>query len=220
VTGGAVLSRSLEILLAVALLVGGALVSQSMWKKADLTREHNRLMQKTGQLVITDPTKVHMRALDTGDPLHFAWRAYFPANYNFAYNLGGGSSGWGTQSDPWEGILRVRLREVDGHMRLYYRFIGGSGLSSTADGMQTLMKEDPALLQKLRVEQLAKDGPVTFGADEVRTLLKITLPDEMLPSAKQKLKSWEYKKLTPTIEWIRFGPHGVLEKEMQAQRGQ
>jgi hypothetical protein len=214
-----VISRSIEILLALAVLSGALLVSQSIWKRAELAREHDRLMQKTGQLVITDPTKVHLRALDTGDPLHFAWRAYFPANYNFAYNLTGGSSGWGTQSDPWEGILRVRLREVDGHMRLYYRFIGGSGLSSTASGLQKLLKEDPGLLQRLRVEQLAKDGPVTFAADEVQTLIKITLPDEMLPSAKQKLERWEYEKLTPEIEWIRFGPHGTLEKEIQARRG-
>jgi hypothetical protein len=209
----------MEVLLFIALLIGAVLVSQSIWKKAELTREHDRLMQKTGDLVITDPTKVHMRALDTGEPLHFAWRAYFPANYNFGYTSRGGS-GWGTQSEPWEGILRVRMREVDGNMQLYYRFIGGSGLRSMGSGgLKELQKKHPDLLNQLQVEQLASDGPITFPPEETQTLIKITLPEYLIPDDKKKRKSWEYQQLVPALEWIRIGPHEVLEKEAK-ERGE
>jgi hypothetical protein len=213
-----VISRSFEILLVVALIVGGLLVSQSIFKKADLTREHDRLMQKTGQLTVGDPTRVHLRALETGEPMSYAWRAYFPPNYSFGYTCSSGSGGMGSHSDAWEGILRVRFREIDGNLQLYYRFAGGSGLRSFgSSGFRELRKANPDLPKQLVVEQLAKDGPVDFATDEMQTLIKIKLPEELLPEAKKKLGDWEYKRLEKNLEWIRVGPYDKLQREARAR---
>jgi hypothetical protein len=73
------------------------------------------------------------------------------------------------------------------------------------------------LLKRLVAEQLAKEGPVDFAADETLTLLKIMLPEELLPEAKEKLGDWEYKRLEKSLEWIRIGPYDKLQRESKAR---
>lgn len=106
------MQRIFEITLLVVIVVGGVVLWRTTVQRDELQREHDRLSAKIGVLVIKDPAQVHLRAIDTGDPMHFAWRAYFPANYRWSYTSKSGSGG-SSSSSPMETILRVRLREID-----------------------------------------------------------------------------------------------------------
>jgi hypothetical protein len=206
------MQRVIEIVLILIIAIGGAFLLPILMKLYGLQRELDHLTQKTGCLTITDPTKVHIRAIDTGEPLHFAWQAYFPANYSFSYttNSGSGSNSHGL---PRETILRVRIREVDGRLMIYQRLGGGGGgaIGGSAKLIE-LLKEHPDALQKLRVERLAADGLMVFDVGESHTLLKISLPPDLQAEAKEKFEKREYNRIVPTVEWIRFGPAAVAEQ--------
>lgn len=210
------MQRIIEIVLIVVIVIGGFLLWRTTVQRDELQREHDRLAAKIGVLVIKDPAQVHIRAIDTGDPLSFAWRAYFPANYQWSYTTSSGSGG-SSSSSPQEAILRVRIREIDGQLMLYTRFCGGSGLMSIGSAkLLEILKKNPDALQNLVVECLAADGPISFAADEAQTLVKISLPPDLQAEAKQKLDKWEYQRVSPTLECVRFGPPGFTQREQAA----
>jgi hypothetical protein len=201
----------------VVIVIGGLALWRTTVQRDELQREHDRLAAKIGVLAIKDPAQVHIRAIDTGEPLNFAWRAYFPANYRWSYTTKSGSGGSSSSSLPQETILRVRIREIDGHLMLYTRFSGGSGLMSIGSAkLLEILKQNPDALKNFQIERLAADGPIAFDADEAQTLVKIALPADLQAEAKQKLQQWEYDRVAPTVEWIRFGPPGFAQREQAA----
>lgn len=212
------MQRILEIVLIVIIAIGGAFLLPILMQLHGLQRELDHLTQKTGCLTLTDPTKVHIRAIDTGEPLHFAWQAYFPANYSFSYTTKSGS-GSSARGLPVETILRVRIREVDGHLMIDKRLGGGGGSRSSAGSAKLieLLKEHPDALQKLRVERLAANGLMVFDVSETHTLLRISLPPELQAEAKEKFEKREYDRIVPTIEWIRFGPAAIAEQQAKGK---
>jgi len=212
------MQRVIEIALAVAILSGAVFLWRSTTKRSVLTREHERLADKVGRLQIKDPSKIHIQAIKTGDPLHFAWRAYFPPNYRYAYTCSSGG-GSGSMDSAWEGILRVRVREVNGQMLLYYRLQQGSGQRSFGSRkFAEFFKEHREQVKELQAEQLGADGLAVFDPSEVKTLIKISLPEELLPEAKKRLNDWEYNQLVPKLEWIRIGPEGFPEREREGAK--
>jgi len=106
------------------------------------------------------------------------------------------------------------VREVNGQLQLYYTFLQVSGLRSFGSGkLVEIFKERPNELGKLKVEQLAAKGLEIFDPSEIKTLIKLSLSDELLSEAKRRMKDWEYRNVTPQLEWIRFGPPGFRERE-------
>src|SRR6185436_11697936 len=73
--------RVLNLFLILVAVLGGLLAWQSGRERGRLQAECARLLAITGDLSIDDPSKVYIRALDTREPLHFAWRVYLPPNY-------------------------------------------------------------------------------------------------------------------------------------------
>lgn len=204
------MQRNLEIVLVIATLVGGVFLWRSAQQHAELTREYQRLAAKVGRLPVKDQTKVHILAMDTGDPQHFAWRAYFPANYHYSYTCSSGG-GSGSSGEPWEGILRVRFREIDGQNYLYYRLLQGSGLRSIGSGkLYEVLKEHPDLMHKLLVEQIGARELVTFDPSEVKTLIKLSLPADL---ANEMVDKKGMASEDAQVEWIRLGPPGFRERE-------
>ncbi len=55
-------------------LAEGVVAWQTGRERIRLTERHSQLVRVTGDFPIIDPTRVRVRALDTGEPLHFAWR--------------------------------------------------------------------------------------------------------------------------------------------------
>jgi hypothetical protein len=67
-------------------------------------------------------------------------------------------------------------------------------------------------LKKLRAEQLGKDGLVIVDPNEVTTLIKLSLSDELLAEAKEQLNEEDYREASAPLEWIRIGPQGFQER--------
>lgn len=198
--------RVLEILLLVVIAVGAVVYWRASSEREALQAEHKRLTTKVGELVITDPTKVHLRAIATGVPGSYAWRAYFPPKYKLHYQFkNGGGSSW--RSEAWEGILRVRLRNVDGQLVLYTRCGGGSSMQTLGNNgtvdVGELLKTHPDLLEQLHVVQLAQDETVIFPADENRTLFTLSVPEQLLSPEKRAKRA---NVLEAVLEEFRLGP--------------
>jgi hypothetical protein len=70
--------RVLDLYLLIAALIGGTLAWQTGRERSRLSEKYDEPARVTGDLPIADASKVHVRALDTGDPMHFAWRVYYP----------------------------------------------------------------------------------------------------------------------------------------------
>jgi hypothetical protein len=86
------LTRLLSLTLLVASLVGGLLALSAGREYQRLLAEHRRLERKVGNVPISDASQVHVRALKTGEPLHFAWRVYLPAGFHARWDSGRGYS--------------------------------------------------------------------------------------------------------------------------------
>ena len=88
-------ARAFDLILLLVALSGGLLALQNGRQLRQLRAEYERLSTITGDLPISDASKVHVRALETGERLHFAWRVYLPANYRAVVsNASGSSSSW------------------------------------------------------------------------------------------------------------------------------
>src|SRR5262245_45684962 len=80
---GGGLARSVLALLVLAVARAGAVLAwQAGRERARLAAHSDRLVAAAGELPADDPTWLCLKALDTGDPLHFAWRVHLPAKTN------------------------------------------------------------------------------------------------------------------------------------------
>jgi hypothetical protein len=194
-----------DLMLLVALIVGGGFAWQTARERARLAVDHERLVRATGNLPISDPTKAHFLALDTGEPLHFAWRVYLPANYPVKFRNREGAMGTGVGPNPQEFIARVRLREDhQGSWSIYQAFFGGSsreGLGSKQ--LSDLLRRGA---DKILVEQLGAKATATIEANESAVLLRLRLPEDMQAEARRSLPKYEQSRYIPDLFVLEFGP--------------
>ncbi len=198
--------RMLDGFLLVTLLVGGVLAWQSGRERSRWMEWHARLARATGDLVVADPSLVHFRALETGDPLHFAWRVYFPANYSqILSGSTGGVTRTGSSRRATEFLARVRFRPDDcGVIQVYTHFANGSSRSTLGD------KELAELLRdrwdKIRVEQVGAPKLAVIKPDQHAVLLRLTLADELQVEARKKLSAGEQQQFVPVLFELDLGP--------------
>ena len=193
-----------DAFLTLVIVVGVVFVWQSASERSRLQAEHGRLKRLTGELIPTDPTKIYVRAIDTADPLHFAWRVYFPPNYplNVRHTRGGSSSGW--NSEAVHAIFRVRLREVDGRWAAYHRFHFSSGLSSLDPQVGDFLREHP---EQLQVEQLGSERTEELDPASEFVLLKATLPEnETGTGTKEANRGANRSRHSEPVLHVRIGP--------------
>jgi hypothetical protein len=190
-----------------AILPGGFLAWQTGRERSRLEDRYGRMVRVAGDLPIADPTKVYIRAVDTGEPLHYAWRVHLPPNYTLIVRnrTGDGSSG---SSTSWslnsvEFIARARLREDEqGLMKIYTRF-HSSSMSGVGDrALAELLTAHPG---GIRVEKLGSSGIIVVEPDRSAVLLRLSLPDEFLGEARKGQPS-QGSKLDPVLFEIEFGP--------------
>lgn len=139
--------KLLDTILLVVTAIGGFLALRAAPEYGPLTQEYTPLVQITGDLSIGDPKKLHLSAIDTGDPMHFAWRVYLPPNFKWelrSISGRGSSSGSALSRDL---IARVRFRvDEEGALKVYTRFLGGSSVTRLGDErLATLLKNRPPL---------------------------------------------------------------------------
>jgi hypothetical protein len=170
----------IDVALVCLLIVGAFMAWRSGTERRRLEAHLAHLRSSVEEIELVDPTKVHIRAIDTKQPFHFAWRVYFPpafdAKISSRFTFSGGSSRSSSKStDAAHFIARVRIRKNDfGQWEIYEAFHQGSSLSSLGiPKIQELFdKHGDAIL----FEQLGASQTEVFAPHESRELLKILLP--------------------------------------------
>lgn len=202
--------RLLDAILLLAALAGGVVAWQTGREQARLRAKVERLTRSAGDLPVTDPSRIHVLALDTGEPLHFAWRVYLPAGYDLALVEGRRSGGVVSRSPAGsipsrELILRVRFREdAQGRLNLYRKNENYSSRGSFGD--DALAKVLHGRFEKVLVEQLGANAPVSVGVDEPQDLLRLTLPADMEAEFLKALPPDERAEHNPQFFTLSFGP--------------
>jgi hypothetical protein len=196
--------KAVDVLLLLLAICGGVAAWRTGLERRQLAATYDRLARVTGDLAITDPSKAHLLALETGEPLHFAWRVYLPPNYNVRLRsgLGGQSSSW--SSGSIEFIARVRIRQTDrGPLEIYTRFSGGSSLMSIGG---------PKLAELLRgrwndviVEQVGAGGLTALEPGKPAVLLRLKLPDDLAAQAKKVLPPHDVNRVVPVFYELTLG---------------
>jgi hypothetical protein len=202
--------RLLDWLLILALLSGGILACKTGWERSRLEARHALLARMTGDLPVTDPSKVYFQAIDTGEKLHFAWRVYLPPNYRHILSCraaGSSSLSTSTSSGPSELIARVRFREDEqGQPDVYEHFGGSSGRMGLGD--QALAELLHGRWDWLRVEQLGAPELAVLAPGDTAVLLRLTLPDDLEAEARKKLARSMQQSL-PVLFEIVLGPKAL-----------
>ncbi len=113
----------LDLFLILLALVGAYLALLTGIERASLTAHVTRVERRIGTFKITDPTLVQIQAVETDNPLEFAWRIYLPANYSTSivqsFDSAGSTSSWSTNVNPTEFMARVILHESNGLLECY-----------------------------------------------------------------------------------------------------
>ena len=173
--------RALNFMLLAAALVGVYFALKAEVEYRPLREYHRQLVAEVGLLPVGDPAKVHIVAIPTGEPLHYAWQMYVPAGYEKQWHSraghGSSSSSGGSDSEPHFDVVRVRLREQSpGNWQVWTKQRNSSSLMGfSAD---ELKKFGP--LESLQAAPLAADGVVVLEPDEVATLLRLPKTGEPL----------------------------------------
>jgi hypothetical protein len=203
----AALRRLVEVVLIVAIAIGGFLAWRTGHERDRLERSYDRLSRKAGELEIGDPTRVHFRAIQTGEPLHFAWRVYLPASYPARVHLRAGQSVGHdsvSRSQPQEFIARVRFREDEnGILHVFSKFAGGSNRVGVGD--QAFAKLLHGRWNEVLAEQLGADGMAAIDPDKLVTLLRLRLPPEIEGEAKTALAPEQQNGLVPVFLELQLG---------------
>jgi hypothetical protein len=196
-----------ELLLIVAIAIGGYLAWQTGQERGRLQQTFDRLARKAGDLEIGDPAWVHIRAIPTGEPLHFAWRVYLPASYQTDVHVKTGHStsrSYGSSSSSREFIARVRFREDEnGVLNVYAKFASGSTRMGVGDpAFATLLR---GRWNEVVAEQVGADELVAIEPDRPFTLLRLRLPEDLQEKAKTALSPDEHKQLVPIFFELEVG---------------
>lgn len=196
----------LELILVPFALVGVYLALQSGMERASFTAHVTRIEKKIGTFKITDPKLIHIQAVETENPLEFAWRIYLPANYSMkvvqSCDTAGATTSQSTRVTPTEFIARVMLRESNGLLECYSSFNASGSLQGFQGSLYAAAVREQ--FGRLKIEQLGKSGPTTYQPNEDLTLLKISLPPELLQSMKLNFTDPNSNTLTGEIIQVEF----------------
>jgi hypothetical protein len=196
--------RVIEILLILAIIPGAFLAWRTGGELSELRAEYSRLAGIVGDFQITDPTKVHVRALPTGDKLHFAWRFYLPPKYRLVLRSKSGGSSMSTRSDAHEFIGRIRLTEDEqGILQIHTKFSGGSSRGGYGD--RELLKFLRDRWDRIQVEQLGATEIATIEPSKSAMLLKLSFPQDLEKEAREVLPRHSLKNV-PVLFQMELGP--------------
>ena len=200
--------RPINLLLVLAILPGCFLAWQSGRERSRLEARYERMVRIAGDLPIEDPSMVYVRAVDTGEPLHYAWHFHLPPNYSLILRneTGGGSGGSSTSSSTGsrDFIGRVRFQpDAQGLLTVYTHFDGSSGMMGIGDlAFADLVK---AHRGEIRVEQLGSTGLAVLEPGQTAVLLRLTLPDHLLGEARKSLSA-QGQPSVPMLFKLELGP--------------
>lgn len=112
-----------------------------------VTDEFERITLALREFDVRDPNKAYFRAVETANPLRFAWRVYLPKN-TWLYNgveyprRGGGGGGGGAQTEPArQSILRFNVESYSTSINTSMSF--GSGSSTGGKQLDNEPNDSP-----------------------------------------------------------------------------
>jgi hypothetical protein len=200
--------RPLDAILLLIALAGGVFVWRTGQEQARIRAKIERMSRTAGDLVVTDPSRVHVLALDTGEPLHFAWRVYLPADFDLVQQVTSGQPvgvSHASSSPSRELILRVRFREnAEGALNLYESLEDSNFRTSFGD--ESLAKVLHGRFDKVLVEQLGTRTQASVGVDEPLDLLSLRLPADMEAEVLKEMLPAKRARYDPQFFRFSFGP--------------
>ncbi|MFO0892383.1 MAG: hypothetical protein U0790_24990 [Isosphaeraceae bacterium] len=197
--------KLVDAILVCVTLIGAWFAWETGQERSRLERTYARMVAAVGDLPIGDPGKIHLRALETGEPLHFAWRVYFPANSNVRVSSPNGGFFTSSSSGATEFLARVRLREnAQGQIDLYTHFSGGSSRSTLFDPKLTKLLH--GRWGEIRVEQLGSPDLAVLDPDKPAILLRLILPEDLQAEARKVLDEYDLKRIIPEFYELTIGP--------------
>ena len=182
------MARILNILLAIAILCGVVLLVKRTSKLSELRAEHDRLAVEFGALDVKDPSKYLITRVETGDPMHFQWRCYYPPGlkvnerFGFKSTNSGGSTG---NTGAGEYLHRVRFEVRKDHIRVHQNDRGGGGRLSALNAKWVEFLKDH--WGELEFQVLASEGPVEVDTHQALEFLTIRIPKDLLPELEQRM---------------------------------
>ncbi|MDA1050720.1 MAG: hypothetical protein O3C40_09610 [Planctomycetota bacterium] len=195
------MSRILNILLLLTIIAGVYFVTHASTKYNATRDEYTRLTAKVRRLPIEDAAKVHVLALETNDPLDFAWQVYTPPKFNSKWEItdfrNGSNSSSSMQHESQTEIFRVRFRKIDGQWVVWHKVKFSSRIESGALEPELLDRSEARHVQQLGVGKVRVVEP-----DEVVTMLSIMSNQLSQPGAKAK-----------TAIVVRFGSQDAWAKQ-------
>lgn len=185
--------KILNTTLLLAAVIGAVFAYRASREYRQTLAAHRELKALTS-VPIGDPTKVHVRALATGEDLFFSWHLYVPEGVSLCcrenYRQFGINWVWKRASGVSDCFATVQLRE---------RFGGDVmvdiGLNDDRDvpyrlGGRDLWNFLRDHQDRIQIAQFGGNGVEEVEADEVVPLLRLTLPDELMKEFTERLDLW------------------------------
>jgi hypothetical protein len=212
--------RLINITLALLSILGGVLAFRESNFNSDLSAEYRTLAAETGYLDFADFSKVHVVALPSDDPLHFRWRIYLPEKCTVSWKA---KSQWddvsGSSSGPQNFIAQVRFRKNEnGFVRVFtdLESFGGVGALGGRE-LQEFMRDH---WDDVDIYQLGLDGPALVDPEEIATLLRLQLPQDIADEAKEVLRTRSAGQVLPVLYQVQLGTKEVWQKtELEKSAG-
>ncbi len=196
--------KVLHLVLLVGFLVGLVVAWRASDHRTRLERRYRLLVQTAGELLVTDPTQPQFRALSTGEPAHFAWRVYLPANSKQSLRDRFGSGSTTMSSVPSEFIARVRFREnAQGGLDSFVSFGGGFSQSSFAS--KAVADVLRGRWDRMIVEQVGKTS-TTIDPRQPAVLLRLSLPPELHEEVRRAVPMFEQARYVPVLYELTLDP--------------
>jgi hypothetical protein len=206
------MTRIINCLLLVSALAGLVMLVRQRQTLEVVREKHDRLAAKYGVLDVKDPSKYLITRIDTGDPSHFLWRCYYPANLQvqevIALGRGGRSTGSTFHLDAGESLQRCRFEFQEENVLVHYMDRGGGGLIGFAPKeLVALLKEH---WEELQIDVLASDGTIELPIDQALPFLTIRVPPDLLPELPPQLRD---RYATGYVFQMMYGTEEALEEK-------
>ena len=212
--------RLINIALALLALFGTIAAFRESSVNRDMSAEYRTLAAETGFLDLADFSKVHVVALPSEDPLHFRWRIYLPEKCTVSWktkNLWDDVSG--SSSGPQNFIAQIRFRKNEnGFVRVFTDLESFGGVRALGGReLQEFMRDH---WDDVDIYQLGSDGPAMVDPEEIATLLRLQLPQDIANEAEAVLRTRSAGQVLPVLYQVQLGTKEAWQKtELEKSAG-
>lgn len=212
--------RLINIALALLALFGTIAALRESNVNRDMSAEYRTLAAETGFLDLADFSKVHVVALPSEDPLHFRWRIYLPEKCTVSWktkNLWDDVSG--SSSGPQNFIAQVRFRRNEnGFVQVFTDLESFGGVRALGGReLQEFMRDH---WDDVDIYQLGSDGPAMVDPEEIATLLRLQLPQDIADEVKEVLRTRSAGQVLPVLYQVQLGTKEAWQKtELEKSAG-